>query len=310
MIGMETRPAHTTVRSTLAGSILVTSLAFVPICMSAQSMELLGGTLTVSQGTRIALNGPILWTLAPEAQVVNDGRIELGEEAILVESDAAPIVGLGTEHALIAQGGALSALDAGGLGLTITTTGIGNTEVIRGHQPLLNNGVDEGIARWYRLDPPPTSGTGLDLLLRYASSELNGHDGSTLALFIGDTQAGPWSFVPSTADGNARTVLATWDGPWSPLITAFPQGISTNLAAPDVAAEFAVWPNPSADVLWVRSNNETVEQLELLDPSGRTVRELRAGMSAETATLSLQGLPSGFYVLRMNGVYTAPVVKE
>jgi len=275
-----------------------------------QSMDLLGGTLTVAPGTRIAITGPITWTLAPDAQVVNNGRIELGEEAVLVESDASPMVGIGTEHAMLMQSGAITTFEAGGLGLSITTAGIGSTEVVRGHLPLQNNGLDQSIARWYRLEPPPSAGTELDLLLRYASSELNSLNGNTLALYLGDTQTGPWSFVPSVAVGNARTVQATWSGPWSPIITAFPQGISTELPEPIATSEFAVWPSPTTDVLWVRGANATVQQLQLVDASGRTVRELRKGGAMETVTLSLQGLPSGLYLLRVNGLYTARVVKE
>lgn len=310
MRGTETGASRANAGNSAGGWILGVVFLTLQLAGSAQSMELLDGTLTVSAGTRIAITGPITWTLAPDAQVVNNGRIELGEEAILVENDAAPIVGLGTEHAIIAQGGAITGFEAGGLGLAITTAGIGTTEVIRGHQALLNNGVDQSIARWYRLDPPPAAGTDLDLLLRYASSELNGLAGTTLALYLGDTQTGPWSFLPSTADGNARTVLATWNGPWSPVITAFLQGITTNVPAMDPAAEFAVWPSPTTDVLWVRGANEGVQQLQLVDASGRTVRELRKSTVQETATLSLQGLPSGMYLLRVNGLYTARVVKE
>lgn len=276
----------------------------------AQSMELSGGTLTVAEGTRIAVVGPIQWTLAPGSQVVNNGRIELGSQATLQESDASPVIGSGTEHASIIQSGALTDFEAGGLGLAISTAGLGTTEVVRGHQVLLNNDVDQSIARWYRLEPTPSSGTELDLQLRYASSELNSLNGNTLALYLGDTQSGPWSFVPSVANGNARTVQATWDGPWAPVITAFTQGISTGIQEPVTAVEFAVWPSPTTDLLWVRDSNDGVQQLQLVDASGRTVRELRNGNALETATLSLQDLPSGLYLLRVNGQHTVRVVKE
>lgn len=273
-------------------------------------MQLTSGTITVEQGTRIAINGPITWTLAPAAQVVNNGRIELGEQATLVESDDSPIIGLGTEHAVIALSGAISAVEPGGLGLSITTAGLGTTEVIRGHQPLLNNGVDQSIARWFQLEPAPDAGSELDLLIRYASSELNGLNANTLALYLGDTEAGPWSMLPSTADGVQRTVLSTWNGPWAPFITAFLQGISTTVPTPPSVLGYAVWPSPTTDLLWVRGTDEVLRDIQLLDANGRVVRELSSGAMQETATLSLAGLPSGLYLLRVNGVHSTRVVKE
>lgn len=273
-------------------------------------MELLGGTLTVSPGTRVAVNGPIQWTLAPEAQLVNNGRIELGEQGTLLESDAAPVIGLGTEHSLIAQSGAITAFDAGGLGLSISTAGIGNMEVVRGHQVLFNNSVDESIARWYLLEPPPAAGSELDMTLRYAGSELNGLDANTLAIYLGDTQAGPWSFVPSTTNTTERTVSATWNGPWAPVITAFTQGISTNVPARSSAPALAVWPSPTTDLLWVRSMEGPLRDILVMDAQGRVVLERGSNASGSIATISLAGLPSGMYLLRVNGTHASRVVKE
>lgn len=307
---MKESMAYTALRTSAAAWSLCVLFAVARPAAMAQTMELVGGTLTVSQGTRIAVNGPIQWTLVPEAQLVNNGRIELGTQATLLESDASPVIGIGTEHALIVQGGALSNFEAGGLGLSISTAGIGTTELVRGHQVLLNNGVDESIARWYRLEPPPPADSELDLVLSYAASELNGLDANTLALFLGDGLAGSWSFLPGDANATERSVSATWNGPWAPVITAFPEGISTNVPAPSPTSALAVWPSPTADLLWVRGMDETLREIQLLDANGRVLREFRTSAAQETATLSLAGLPSGLYLLRVNGVHSTRVVKE
>lgn len=277
----------------------------------AQSMELLGGNMSIAAGTRIAISGPVTWNLAEGAQVVNDGRILLGEEASLVESDGTPIIGAGTEETVLDQAGAITSYDAGGLGLSISAAGLGNTTVVRGHLPLDNNGTDQSIARWYRLEPAPAEGNELDLVLRYAASELNGHNGNTLALYIGAGPEGPWSLMPSTPVGISRTVSTFWSGPWASTITAFPQDISTLVHELAREANVEYWPNPTADLLWVRSTiGEPIKTLELLDLSGRSVMYQNVESSSELSSLSLQALPGGIYLLRVNGTQAARIVKQ
>lgn len=276
-----------------------------------QSMELLSGTISVASGTRISISGPVVWTVAPGAQIVNDGRILLGEEASIVESDASPITGLGTEEAIMAQSGQLTGIEPGGLGLGISAVGLVTTTVVRGHIPLDNSGTDQSIARWYRLEPAPAQENELDLVLHYASSELNGHNGSTLQLYIGDGPFGPWSPMPGSADGSARKVSALWSGPWASTITAFPQGISTDVPNYSPASGIAHWPNPTADLLWVRSTDgSAITTLELLDVSGRCLIQRSYVASVELSSMSLQALPSGIYLLRVNGSQAARVVKQ
>lgn len=291
--------------------MLLALLLTVATDTSAQNMELVGGNMTVASGTRIAFTGPLVWNVADGAQIVNDGSILLGEEGRLVESDASPITGLGTEESIVAPSGPLAAFDPGGLGLSITAASLTTTTVVRGHSPLDNNGTDQSIARWYRLEPPPQQANELDFVFRYASSELNGLSGSTLALYIGDGPLGPWTFVPSTANGTERTVSAFWNGPWASTITAFTQGIST--AVPDLpnGAGIVHWPNPTNDLLWLRSKDGSlIETLELMDGTGRIVMQQSYVAASELLSLSLQALPSGIYFLRVNGSQAARVVKQ
>lgn len=291
--------------------LLLALIVAAQFTAAGQNMELSGGTMTVASGTRISITGPVVWTVAPAAQLVNDGRILLGEQASIVESDASPITGFGTEEATVAQSGPLVNFEAGGLGLGISAAGLDNTTLVRGHVPLDNNGTDQSIARWYRLEPVPAQENELELVLRYASSELNGHNGNTLQLYIGDGPSGPWSPMPGTANGSARTVSATWSGPWASTITAFPQGISTDVPDYPSASGFEHWPNPTADLLWVRSKDGTaITTLELLDLSGRSVIQRIDNSSAEQSSLSLRNLPSGIYLLRVNGSQFARVVKQ
>ncbi|MBK6831571.1 MAG: hypothetical protein IPG92_12915 [Flavobacteriales bacterium] len=77
----------------------------------AQTMEFVGGSLTVTAGTTLELIGPISWNLAGDAQVVNDGHIELGEQGHLEETIGAPITGTGTETATWPIAGPMSGAD-------------------------------------------------------------------------------------------------------------------------------------------------------------------------------------------------------
>ncbi|MDX9751350.1 MAG: hypothetical protein RBT71_09755, partial [Flavobacteriales bacterium] len=61
-----------------------------------QVMHLHGGLFTVAEGTTVTIEGPVVWQMAADAAVVNDGTIDLGTEARLEEAPGAPLVGTGT----------------------------------------------------------------------------------------------------------------------------------------------------------------------------------------------------------------------
>jgi len=61
-----------------------------------------------------------------------------------------------------------------------------------------------------------------------------------------------------------------------------------------------VYPNPAQDMLTVKHSSVTLlgEMAELLDLTGRVVRTEQLPASGE---LSIRGLPTGLYVLRVAG---------
>ncbi|MBK8499979.1 MAG: T9SS type A sorting domain-containing protein [Flavobacteriales bacterium] len=68
--------------------------------------------------------------------------------------------------------------------------------------------------------------------------------------------------------------------------------------------DLRAWPNPAADQLQVAFNLRAAEriQLDLIDPLGRTVRELASGMQApgiRTVEVALDDLPAGLYTIRL-----------
>jgi hypothetical protein len=308
---MTPRCTHT---SATLGQVVLLCTVFLALQVRpavAQTMLLSGGTMRVGSGTRIGVTGPIVWEIAPDAQLVNDGRIELGTQALLSEPDNAPITGSGTEHAVVDVAGVLGTVEPGGLGLSMTTTSIlPATEVIRGHAVSLNNGTDESIARWFLLDPGPGPAVELELVLRYASPELNGNSGSTLALYTGTEMSGPWSFMAGSADAQGRTVGSTWQGPWG-YLTAFTQGIITH--APEVGPQpgMSLWPTITNDLVTVAITGEAgTADVQVFDGAGRSVALTPAPQQDGTYLLHIGHLGAGLYVVRVNGMLAGRVIKE
>lgn len=69
---------------------------------------------------------------------------------------------------------------------------------------------------------------------------------------------------------------------------------------------WAVWPNPVSNLLYVRGD-AVLQQIDLLDVSGRIL------VSAEEESLSVAGLPSGLYILRIideDGVTMKKIIKK
>lgn len=296
-------------RPTPATRALVLLLPFLGgEMLMGQSMSTTGMTMIVREGTRVSVEGPVQWTLSGDATVVNHGLIELGTQARVVESAEAPITGSGTETAWTVAGNAAAGLEPGGLGLRLSAPAtLPALMVRRGHLPLLNNGIDQSIARWYALDPAPPASTEVDVELHYAGSELNGLNAAGLSLFQGDTPAGPWTMMPGGTDPAQRTVSATWSGAWN-VITAFPAGITTGMAEAS-PPEVMLWPVPAVDVVHLQSM-KPIERLELLDAMGRQIPVTSLSSSGNSHTLQVGHLAPGGYLLRINGRSVQRLLKQ
>ncbi|HMC97140.1 MAG TPA: hypothetical protein VKG92_05790, partial [Flavobacteriales bacterium] len=142
------------------------SILFFASLLSAQAVSFSGGSMSIAAGTNVVLNGPLVWQLSADAVVVNDGLIELGEQAQLEESAGAPITGTGTEHALLPLTGPLVAAEPGGLGLTLSSAlSEGTVSVTRGHLPRTATNGAVGIGRWFAVGADPATNGTLDLAL-------------------------------------------------------------------------------------------------------------------------------------------------
>ncbi|MEZ4739560.1 MAG: T9SS type A sorting domain-containing protein [Flavobacteriales bacterium] len=279
-------------------------LGFLSVPAMGQSMELLSGSMTVHPGTSLRIQGPIEWTIAGPATVVNNGSIDLGTEARLIEVEGSPIVGAGTEHAVLVAAPPYVSQDPGGLGLSLSTTdGPGTVDIVRGHEPQLLHTSDLSIARWYFISAMGEIGQDLALDLRYDPSELNGLDGADLLIFESTSDTGPWGALPSTVDVGARTVSSTDQYPWA-YVTAFDRNAVASVNATSVVSGFQVYPTIVESVLHINtSGEERIITLEVVDGLGRTVWSERTAALGTQARIDLSGLMAGAYFLRINSRY-------
>lgn len=276
----------------------------------AQSVELVGGSLSIAPGTTLRLNGPLTLVLQPSATVINDGLIDLGENATLEEAAGDPIRGNGTEVARILIDGSLDGSEPGGLGLALSSpSSPGPITVTRGHTPRTFPEGDPSIARWFVLDAPNVTEGTVDLDLRYDPVELNGLASSNLGLFRAGNATGPWSPLTSSNNTSANTVSATLVAPWA-YVTAFDANAPT--ASPSLFAteDLHVWPTLTNGPLNVHALNGTkLTSLEVIDGAGRVVNQQGLAPSS-LVNIDLTGLASGAYFLRVNRNTTIKLRKE
>lgn len=235
--------------------------------------------------------------------MVNDGLIDLGTQAILVESDGFPVVGSGLELATEPASAPLASVEPGGLGLTISTPYAGGGLMVeRGHLPALASTGVESIARWYRVSTPQQTNEALTVQLHYDLTELNGISPLNLSLFEAPSYSGTWIPVVSTGNVGAQTLDGTTLPP-TDHITAFDLDLATATSSDDVTPGITVWPTVVEESITIGMPlNAALSKAELFDALGRSVwiHNARPGTTGRV-TLSTPELASGPYSLVING---------
>ncbi len=287
---------------------LLSLLCLAPACCIAQDMTLVSGDMIVGTGTRVALAGPIVWTIAPGASVVNDGLIAFGEEAVLVEPIGGPITGTGVESAQRHLPGAFNDVEPGGLGLVLgSNSGVDTLVVTRGHVPFATPAGDQSIARWYQVDAAGSQGTALDMELRYDASELNGLLAPDLVLHKTLDTTSNWLAMASFPGPTSLSAEDQW--PWG-FLTAFDQDAITSVEAPIAGTHaFSVFPTLVSDHVTIAAlGDEPIQHIELMDTRGRSIVLGNSTMVGDRY-LDLSSQASGAFLLRVNGWYVTRLVK-
>lgn len=275
-----------------------------------QEILLQGGTLHLSAGTSVSVQGAIGFVIAPGAAVINDGTIDLGAACMLTEQPGSPITGTGTEHALWPDASPLADAEPGGLGLTLSTAyDGGNLEVTRGHLPITLPNSAQSIARWFFIDMPDGS-VSADAVIAYDISELNGIDPSALSIFESPSYNGPWTALASVSSPGTQEISATDQAP-----VAYLTGFDAAAANPVLDGEgdgWRVWPTVVERVVHVRiPDNRSLRSLELMDSQGKVLWKDMTPVSRTTRIdVDLPDLAQGLYLLRMNGESTTRLIRR
>lgn len=275
-------------------TLLIASMA------QSQPMTLVTGSVTIQEGTTVRFDGPLIWTLSAGTSVTNNGTIELGAQASLVEPAGGPISGSGTERAVLDNAPPYTSVNAGGLGLELTNSTVPPPiEVVRGHLPFILPEGDPSIERWYAISSAEAQVSSLAVSLGYDASELNGLQANALSLFHSQTEAGPWSALASVVDAN--TISGSIQYPWG-LLTAFDANAPTSSSSLVARSGFHVWPTLATDQLnIVALDGALVKQCEVFDAVGRAALPKRSGSFGPSLLLNVSALAPGSYYLRLNG---------
>jgi hypothetical protein len=281
---------------------LVSTLLLIPVFSAvSQDMVLTSGQVTLSPGTRIALDGNITWTIGAQASVVNDGLIELGLAATLIETPGAPIVGSGTETAERLLNGAFTGVEPGGLGLTLgAPAAIGAITVTRGHSTVVLSNGAESVARWFHVDGDPPPSTAVDVTFRYDPVELNGLDAQDLVLqhsVVNDV----WGGVDSELGPGPNMLSAQLPAPWG-ILTAFDADEITGVKEENATALFQLLGAPGDDVVHIRVlGHEPLRTWELFDAHGRLLASGRVPDVHTSLEIPMGPWAQGLVIFRLNG---------
>ncbi len=128
-------------------------------------------------------------------------------------------------------------------------------------------------------------------------------DGSEGIILSSSDGGASWGFNYSTAGMNgARRIYDLYffddahgyaSAHWKPLVT---QGLVTSVTQPD-AVRFELYPNPSADVVTLRTKDDGSLPVELIDAMGRLV--FRTRTAGRETVIDLDGMAPGLYTMRV-----------
>lgn len=266
-----------------------------------QTMAFGGGTLHVQPGTQMRIVGPVDWQLAADAEVINDGTIEMGSQATVNETDGAPITGAGSELALWPFVGALNAAEPGGLGLTITSTYAGGDLLVeRGHLPSFAPNGSMSIARWYHITTPAPANDDLSVVMHYDLTELNGIAPSALGIFGASALSGTWTPLITTGDELAQTLEANDPSPWA-FLSAFDSNAVMALGGALPQDAIRIWPTLVVDAVYIAMPaSRAMDRVTIHDAVGRVVLDRSNAWASGIVQLDLSALTKGAYVLSVN----------
>ena len=179
----------------------------------------------------------------------------------------------------------------------------GDNAVSRAATAITSNG-NSSVSRVYNTTAMLSGFTGT-LTFSYLDGELNdiNEDDLVLELQAADDS---WTSYTATVDTNANTVSYTFDDAVSLKgVTASAAGASLTVEDIDTSNSIMVYPNPTADRIYIKSTENTTS--ELFDLMGRKVK------STNQNQMDLSTLGNGTYILNVlttNKTQSFKILKE
>jgi Concanavalin A-like lectin/glucanases superfamily/Secretion system C-terminal sorting domain len=171
---------------------------------------LLGSSSSMTLSSGLTVNG----NLIIESNLDLNGQIiTLGTEASLVE-DVGTLYGSTGYIQTTRDLSNISSENVGGIGAEITTSGnMGSTEIQCYLNPIVGSNGDEGINRYYKINPTNNTGLNATLVLNYNDSELNGNTESSLVLYKSTDNGVSWVQQDGIVNTSDNTItLSSIDG--------------------------------------------------------------------------------------------------
>lgn len=230
-----------------------------------------------------------------------DGHtVTLGSTAALSETPGNTVKGLTGKITTTRNVGSPSSLNIGGLGLMLTSSAdLGSTLVERYHSPRTGFG-NEGIARYYNIQPTNNSGLNANLRFYYDESELNGNTEANLRLAKSpDGTNESWTMIGGSVNASDNYVeqsgineLSFWT------LTDLTSSITNVVEDTDagIPVSFALeqnYPNPF--------NPSTVIKFQVPENSHITIKAYDV-LGKEVAVLVNEELNSGYYSVEFNAL--------
>ena len=266
---------------------------------SGQMSTLAGTSLTIVEGTSLRIDTPLNWVLESGSATINNGTVELGPGTELLEAPGAAITGSGTERTVRTYSVPLSAVDAGGLGGTVTTEqSPGILEVVRGHIPYVDYSGHASIARWIDFNPTNNNGLNATLSFRYDTQELNGLSETSQVLHQAQGND-VWGFLASTVNTVDRTVTTTGLnslGTFTTFDQDLPNAINDQASLPG----FSLFGAEGGQPFLIVPSSETVEFAEIMTTAGKVIQAWSPKWATGQHEIPVRSVSAGFYLLRLN----------
>ncbi len=198
-----------------------------------------------------------------------------------------------------------SSITLDGLEITPSDTYVisGDNAVSRVATAITSNG-NSSVSRVYNTTAMLSGFTGT-LTFSYIDGELNDINEEDLVLEL-QAADDSWTSYTATVDPNANTVSYTFDDVVSfKGVTASAAGASLTVEDIDTSNSIVVYPNPTADRIYIKSTENTTS--ELFDLMGRKVK------STNQNQMNLSTLGNGAYILNViskNKVQSFKILKQ